>query len=286
MSRKYIFEMIYGSFDLAHELQRLKRLFEIEHPVFVFQDGKNYSVRGYVAKYGFYQWKNRGRCIDADDFLSIFEYDKLWISALLDTQYLFTLIEIIYNFCWIVKRASNNVSVSVDGDNEKHFLILEKSLTECLAHYNYKGEYFPQLEQLIVIEDKPEVTAVVEIVDSEIGNKVLRYNHYMLKGDLQTKKDILLAIGADLEPKRKQIQEIDKNLEDGIFYLLNNLNLRHNNKSKGDKNYRQAVAEMDNASLESWYDELYQMMLLAYLHLDQIERTTKIKSLKQHITPR
>ena len=165
-------------------------------------------------------------------------------------------------------------------------MILEKSLTECLAHYNYKGEYFPQLEQLIVIEDKPEVTAVVEIVDSEIGYKVLRYNHYMLKGDLQTKKDILLAIGADLEPKRKQIQEIDKNLEDDIFYLLNNLNLRHNNKSKGDKNYRQAVAEMDNDSLESWYDELYQMMLLAYLHLDQIERTTKIKSLKQHITPR
>ena len=286
ISRKNIFETVSGTFNLEHELQRIKRLFEKEYPVYVFNDGINYSVRGYVAKYGFYQWRNRGRSVDVDDFLSMLEYDKLWVCAVNNIQDFFTLIEIVYNFCWIIKRAQHNISISVDGGNEKHFALLEKTLNECLAHFNYKGQYFPQLEQLIVIEDKPEVTAVAEIVNSEIIYKLLRYNHYLLKGNLQDKKDILLAIGSDLEPKRKQIQEIDKSLEDGIFYLLNNLNLRHNNKIEGDKNYRQTVAEMDDATLEGWYDELYQMMLLAYLQLNQVERNAKVKALKQNVTPK
>ena len=34
--------------------------------------------------------------------------------------------------------------------------------------------------------------------------------------------------------------------------------------------------------LEEWYDELYQMMLLAMLELEQVERNQKINELKTH----
>ena len=286
MSRKNIFDVISGSFDIARELQRIKQLFEAEHPVYVLSARTNYSVFRYVDKYGFYQWRNRGRCVDANDFLSILEYEELWKSAPTNLQDLLTLIEIIYNFCWIVKKADGNMKVLTDRNQEKHFSILEETLIACLSHYNHKGVYFSELEQLIVIEDKPEATAVAEIVDNDLGYKVLRYNHYILKGDLQAKKDILLALGADLEPQREQIKAIDKTLEDGIFYILNNLNLRHNNTTEGDRYYRQAVVDMDNATLENWYDELYQMMLLAYLQMDQTERNTRVKALKQTVTPK
>ena len=159
-------------------------------------------------------------------------------------------------------------------------------MDECLANYNYKAQYFPSREQLLVIEGKPEATAVAEIIERDLSYKVLRYNHYMLKGNLQAKKEILLALGTDLEPKREQLNTIDAKLEDGIFYILNNLNLRHNNKTEGDKNYKQAVADMDSNTLEHWYDELYQMMLLAYLQLDQVERNNQIKVLKQLVSPK
>jgi hypothetical protein len=43
---------------------------------------------------------------------------------------------------------------------------------------------------------------------------------------------------------------------------------------------------MDNSTLENWYDELYQMMLLAYLQLDQTERNSRVKTLKQTVTPK
>ena len=282
MSRKNIFEMVAEIFDVSIELDRMYRLFEKRGIVSSYP--YTYTLRDYIKNVGFSTWRNRGRCVDLNDFLSLLDYDALWQSAQTDVQDLFTLVEIIYNFWYVAERKVNASYGS--GDSGRDFRLLKKILDDCLAHYNYKGEYFRDLEQLIVIEDKPEATAVAESVDNDLGYKVLRYNHYMLKGDLQAKKDILLALGADLEPKRKQIQAIDKDLEDGIFYILNNLNLRHNNKTVGDKNYRQAVADMDDVTMEGWYDELYQMMLLAYLQLDQVTRAAKVKMLKQTVTPK
>ena len=63
------------------------------------------------------------------------------------------------------------------------------------------------------------------------------------------------------------------------------MNLRHNNCSKGDKYYKEFVANMDDDVLEGWYDELYQMILLAFLELDQLERNSKIKELKANVDP-
>jgi len=283
MPRKNIFEMVAEVFDLPKEIVRMRRLFEQE--VIVDYDfGRKATILEYVRKEGFSRWKNRGRCVDVEDFLSLLDYKLLWATSVGDMNDLMTLIEIVYNFWYITDRGTS-LRYQQDSDG-RNFLLLKKIMDECLAQYNYKGEYFPYLEQLIVIEDKPEATAVAEIVNNDLSYKVLRYNHYMLKGDLQAKKDILLALGADLEPKRKQIQAIDKDLEDGIFYILNNLNLRHNNKSVGDKNYRQAVADMDDTTMEGWYDELYQMMLLAYLQLDQVMRNASVNALKQVVSPK
>lgn len=275
--------MVAEIFDLSRELKRMRRLFENDATVYVPIEGY-YTVRGYVKEHGFSHWRNRGRCVDANDFLSLLEYDKLWDSAKNNMQDLFTLIEIIYNF-WHIAESRTSASYGSD-DRSRSFGLLKKIMDECLANYNYKAQYFPSRELLIVIEDKPEATAVAEIIERDLSYKVLRYNHYMLKGNLQAKKEILLALGTDLEPKREQIKTIDAKLEDGIFYILNNLHLRHNNKTEGDKWFKQAVADMDNNTLEHWYDELYQMMLLAYLLLDQVDRNKQVKELKELVSPK
>lgn len=276
MSRKNIFELINETYDLKRELTRIKRLFT--------ETGMINSTKGHgltvleAATVGFYSWKNRGRCIDAIDFLSILGYESLWEKALSNESDLFTLIEVIYNF-WHLSLKIPGGSF-YDNEQQKKFLLLKENLDECLSQYNYKGEYFPDLEQLIVVEDKPEATAVAEIVDKEVSLKVLRYNHFTLKGNLKAKKEILVALGSDMEAKRKQLYGVDPSLGNDIFYILNNLDLRHNNRASGSKYYKQAVAEMDDSILENWYDELYQMILLAYLQMDQKERAMKVKELK------
>ncbi len=285
MARKNIFDIMSERFDLDQELQRLQRLFEDECIIYVLSTKKRYSVLEYVKRFSFDDWSNRGRCIDAEDFLEVIEYDRLWYTARDNVLDFLQLLEILYNFYCMVRVASDDFGIWVNRGDEKKFDLLRKIIDDCLAHFNYKGEYFPELEQLIVVEDKPEITAVAEIVEKELAVEIIRYNHYALKGDLQNKKAILLRLASDLEPKRPDIKNINGPLEDGIFYILNNLNLRHNNTIAGDRYYRQAVVDMDELTLEEWYDELYQMMLLAYLQLDNVERNRKVKDLKKLITP-
>mgnify|MGYP002917821902 FL=1 len=105
-----------------------------------------------------------------------------------------------------------------------------------------------------------------------------------MQGEIELKKKILISLGSELEPKRKELQALNKQLSEDIFFMLNNLNVRHNNRSKKDiAKYKEHVAKMTKARLEKWYDELYQMMLLAFLLLDNVDRTASVKELKEKI---
>lgn len=127
--------------------------------------------------------------------------------------------------------------------------------------------------------------SVAEIVDDDLATLILQYNHFMLEGDLDSKKSILSDIGQALESLRDNLKKCNKLLETNIFFMLNNMNIRHNNRSKTQdgKHYKEYVAKMRKSKLEEWYDDLYQMMLLAYLEMDGQERTKRVDELKKKI---
>lgn len=129
----------------------------------------------------------------------------------------------------------------------------------------------------VFVERSPAAIAVAGILPQEVSYKVTSYNHRSMRGNLEAKKNVLLTLSNLLEPQRKQLRSVWKSFEEDIFYAFNNLNLRHNNS---DIKY---VAKMSKADLEAWYDELYQMCLLAFLRLDHIERQKKFDDLKQAI---
>lgn len=142
--------------------------------------------------------------------------------------------------------------------------------------------FFKNEQRVLITENNATVSDVAENVDEKLAYQIVKYNHNTLKGDIARKKEILLKLGSELEPKRKQLAKINDALESDIFFVLNNLNLRHNNRSIEDKNYKEYTAQMRKNKLEEWYDELYQMMLLAFLELEQVERNQKIDELKSH----
>ena len=165
---------------------------------------------------------------------------------------------------------------------QNNFFHLRDVMLDNLEKYNHKA--YIDDERILIIEDKPEVTAVAEIVEQDLAIDIIRYNHRSLQGELDLKKNILLSLGAELEPRRRELQALNKQLSEDIFFMLNNLNVRHNNRSKKDKNYKEYVAKMRKDRLEKWYDELYQMILLAMLLLDNTDRMAKVKDLKNKIT--
>ena len=279
--RKSIFDIVKDNTNLANDVLRLDSMF-LKEEILRVNRGIPYTLKDYVEDYCFETWKYRNHCLDVDDFLRTVNYNNLKRSATINAEDIFTLIEVIYNF-W-------NLAF---GDLEKGtngllwsgiFVHLQDVMDEILRQYNYTA-YIPEDDEcVLVIEDKPEVTATAEIVPETLSLDIIRYNHRLLKGNINAKKSILLKLASELEPRRKELQELDKDLTSNIFFMLNNMNIRHNNQNINEPSkYKKYVAEIDNQHLEDWYDELYQMMLLALLLLDNIERQKSIDELKEKV---
>lgn len=283
--RKSIFDIVAESISMESETNRLVTMSSEEHVLCV--NSRAYkTLFNYVDKYCFEDWKQRGHFVDVDDFLEALEFDDLKEKATYDVDAFLTLIELIYNF-WELSHKQ----LALDDDEIGYklqwcgnYYHLKNVMDDVLGQYNHVAYINEEQECVLVVEDKAEVTAAAEIMPTPaLAVDIVKYNHRTLKGEIELKKKILLALGAELEAKRKKLHVINATLENDIFFMLNNLNIRHDNRSKGDKNYKEHVAKMRKERLEKWYDELYQMILLAFLLMDNAQRVEKIKELKGKI---
>ena len=71
---------------------------------------------------------------------------------------------------------------------------------------NYDLNYFNHEirkvgDKYLIIQKDAAVSEVVDIVEDSLAKIILEYNHYVLKGDLETKKNILVKIANALEAK-------------------------------------------------------------------------------------
>jgi hypothetical protein len=279
MARKSIFDIISEKWDIKIEVKRLRHLYEESH-VIEHCWGELFTLKSFVDSHCFNNWRNRYSCIDVDDYLRTLEFDKLIKNAPENFSSLLLCIEIIYNFYDI---ATWTVLLSAEFNFTSNFRLLRENIELCLEHYNHQAHHFKEKQQVIITEKDPAATAAAEISDPETAYEIIRYNHHALKGDIAEKKKILLHLGSELEPKRKVLEDLNPPLEDGIFTLLNNANLRHNNCDSSSPKYKEYIATMSGDDLEEWYDELYQMILLAKLELDHIERKVRIDELKANL---
>lgn len=272
--RKSIFDIASASINMANEVGRIVTMSTKEKVLWYSSD---YSLVEFVNKFCFREWQYRDHFIDLNDFINAIDYKAIRKAAEGgDVDSFMILIEFTYNM-WLL--AYNHLT----GENssskwQNNFYHLRDVMLDNLEQYNHTA--FIDDDRVLVIEDKPEVTAAAEIVEEHLALDIIRYNHRSLQGEIELKKAILFSLGSELEPKRKDLQALNRQLSENIFYALNNLNIRHNNRSKKDKNYKEYVAKMRKDRLEKWYDELYQMMLLAFLLLDNVDRAQRIKDLK------
>ncbi len=278
MARKSIFDIAAQSIDMKSEVNRIVTMAFKEKTI---EKIVNYTLVDFVDEYCFKDWEYRSHFIDLKDMLEAIDFNHIKTSAIFgDVDAFMLVIETIYN-CWHL------ASQQIKGDENRiywcgNFYHLQEVMDDNLEKYNHKA--YTDGKRILIIEDKPEVTAAAEIVEYPLAIDIIRYNHRSMQGEVEAKKQVLLALGAELEPKRKELVRVDKQLSEDIFYMLNNLNLRHNNRSKKDKNYKEYVAKMPKKRLEKWYDELYQMILLALLMLDhKNNRESTVKELKEKV---
>ena len=74
-------------------------------------------------------------------------------------------------------------------------------------------------------------------------------------------------------------------LESDFFYMVNSMNVRHNNCDDADKKkYNAKFVTLTSQEQEDWYDEIYQG-LMAFLMLEQANREKRIAAFKSATIP-
>ena len=213
----------------------------------------------------------RGTCLSLNEFNNVYGFQFEDAPDNFNVDYLVSFCEYIWNLMY---SAPENKFLDEDCRDQIQTLI------EKIGYTTAQQDGFT-----IFVEKSPAAVAVAEseIIPQQLSYKLISYNHHSMKGNLQEKKNTILQLADLLEPKREELTKADKSLSSDLFYLFNNLNLRHNNTDPAGKSYKKAVAEMAPEDLEQWYDETYQMCLLAFMQLEQAERKIRFDQLKDRI---
>lgn len=263
-----------ASVDIRREYDRLYSTFYIRKVPDA--NGVGYSLKEYCAS-NFLNMPFRKTCLsldDFDDFYGIY-FEKNPSDFNLDFLILFC--EYTYNLALYMQPVGMFGYMGVLPQNQLYLQQVSKVI-ESIGYMPIQDG-----NVTIFVPKSAEAVAVSEIIEPSLSYKVIEYNHHTMQGNIEGKKSILLLLGDKLEGQRAKLKQINKTLEDSIFTLLNNLNLRHNNIDTDSKEYNSFVATMPKKEIESWYDEVYQLCLLAFLEIDNVERARKVKELKQKL---
>lgn len=134
----------------------------------------------------------------------------------------------------------------------------------------------------VFVEKDAVATAVAEsdLIPDDLSYKLITYDHHSMHGNLEKKKAIIVRLASILEGQREKIHQTNPSLEDDLFFAFNNFNLRHNNCDPVSKKFKPTIAAMDKKELEKWYDETYQMCLLALMEIEQANRKPMLDEIK------
>jgi hypothetical protein len=270
MSRKNIFDIIEEKKDINNEIDKIEDLLN-ESSI----DGC--TLEELVDDYCFKDWKARGRYTNCYEIRSKLNITNKDVGRGLDEEHILFYLEYLSNIMWLCEE------IYFDDKTvyEKEYDYFKECLLGLIGDLGFQTMIFEKKERVLLVEKNAYVNAAAEIADSDIAYDIIEYNHYLLKGNISEKQKILKMLADKFEPTRKELGKINSVLESNIGYLLNKMNIRHNNKEgKAASRY---VVSITDEELENWYDETYQMLLLAMLELDNATRSKKVAELKKKI---
>ena len=108
----------------------------------------------------------------------------------------------------------------------------------------------------IILPKEALVESVIEDVeDQNISRGIIEYKSIKMEGNVDEKEKLLCSFGKYIEPllKNDELKEKNKRLFDDVSFMLNNFDLRHNNKDTNEQKYYRATLK----DREKWLDKLF-----------------------------
>jgi len=223
----------------------------------------------------FLNYQNRRTFIDFDEFL------KFCLSLYDTTEQLFVFSELLVDIF-------NNLEGKFTEKECQFIQVIFDNITRFLELANHELITLENGDKIIVEKNvyASEVSQIVSETSIQDAIKVLEYNHFANKGNVQRKKEILISLANYLEPLRKELNNSEELKEvfkvnnqkiiafEKLFEMYNNFGLRHNNSN-------QYHLDLADDELEQWYDDIYTSTLFVILSMDESRILSKLKTLRE-----
>ena len=273
MARQNYFDILNRmEFDPQRELKNLMDLLEMERN---FERSYYKTSLNSAISDNFLDYPNRSTFTSYSQMVEFVELN------IYNATELFVFSEFLVDiFCNLAEKFTEEESeiIQIIFDNIKRFLELSNHELITLDNGNK-----------IIVEKNvyaSEASQIVSETSIEEAIKVLEYNHFSNKGNIQRKKEILIALANYLEPFRRELNNSEE-LKDilkvnnqkviafeKLFEMYNNFGLRHNNSN-------QYHLDLTDNELEQWYDDIYTSTLFVILSMDESRILSKLKTLRE-----
>lgn len=269
MSRMHFFESMERELDFRKEYTKLEGMCSERYATYGYSS--RMSINSWIAC-NFRSWKRRANYTSYDELRSYlgFSLQSISVNAIDFNKYLL--------FCEMVLNLINDLRTHNLGPLEDVITHFRDTINATISRV---GMEIRMVENEIIIVEKDAVA--IEVADKvpELSDVIIEYNHYLLRGNLERKKELLIKIASALEPKKEDLMTIDSKITKDYFYLINNMDIRHNNVDPGYKNYCKKFGNLSKLEKEAWYDLIYEQGLALFVLMAQKERNKRINEFKR-----
>lgn len=271
MPRKNIFQLVEENYDIYNEVNKIEYLFKNKH--YFYSEDSDFSFKEIVSDCLLHSWKYSGTCIDVDEFFERVNADIDEIDLLeerdsleekdLSEEIIINYLEAIENFLKLFYEKKDELLIRYDLKSYCDFpemfckIINELERKMGLTKCEYK-------DRVILYKNNAPLEKVVELCeDEDVQWELIRYVREDLSLSEKRKTLAYLATNLYIEEDSKENDEHIKALIKKAVNILNNLHIRHNNKTGKWKN--EALKDLKKTDAISLCDMVYNEMLTIVL---------------------
>ena len=263
MARKNTFQLVEESYDIPSEIRKINDLFYTKQ-YFLTPQG-NRSFDKFLDRYLFSEWKYRDTCLDVDEYIQRAKAvipDNEYIT--LTEEQVINNLEVMENF---IKLFFDNADALYEDDGIEWYTDLETVFAYLIRTMEKRmGLTVREYKDRIVLYPKnAPLEKVIDLCDDEdVQWELIRYVREDLTLNDKRKSLAYLATNLYIEKDDSETDEHIKQLIRKAENILNNLHIRHNNKTgKWENKVLEGLDEKDAISLcDMVYNEMLTIVLL------------------------
>jgi len=269
--------------DILEEAKTLDYMFSVDASVRKIKNPWMYdpynnspftmSFEKCIDEYLFPSWPNRDLSATVKQYREkrhIADCSKLKKED--DTCFMY--LEFLYNMMKLLSDNCGSLPIEIHRQKESNLI---ENINAICSSLNFEFRRINK-NQYRLFEIDSAITSILKLVHPSVASAILDYNYYFNRNSTVKKRKALKVIADDFESIRSKLESNNfKSLCSDLGFILNNLNVRHNNSKNP------IVKAMKPSEFNTWYDYAFRMYLQARLALERIEKQSAFDVMKNEV---